>query len=136
MQIFKRYFKIIIPSLFLLYSKFSFAQEGLVPCGPGTAHPMCDNICYLLEMISKIAFFIVRNVMPPLAGLLFLIGGIMMVAAAGSEERYKKGRQIVLNTAIGVVIVLVSWLLVNSIITIVGQNNGYVGTWWQPGGCP
>jgi len=135
MKIFKLYFQIIIFSLFLIFARISWAA-GLVPCtgSEGTATPC--TVCYFLTMISGIAFFLVRSVMPPLAGLLFLIGGIMMVAAAGSQERYKKGRQLILNTAIGAVIVLVSWLLVNSIITVIGQKvPGFIGTWWKPGGC-
>ncbi len=135
MRIFKRYLQIIIFWMFLLFARVSWA-DGLVTCtGPeGTATPC--TVCKFLAMISGIAFFLVRDVMPPLAGLLFLIGGIMMVAAAGSQERYKKGRQLILNTAIGAVIVLVSWLLVNSLITTIGKNvPGFIGTWWQPGGC-
>jgi hypothetical protein len=81
---------------------------------------------------------VVKDVMPPLAGLLFLIGGIMMIASAGSEERYKKGRRVIVDTAIGVVIILASWIVVNTLITTIGTQtvNGFSPqNWWQPPMC-
>lgn len=127
---FHHYLKIITPLLFLFSAKISWAA-GLVPC----SGPNCQ-ICHILVLISNIALFLVKNVMPSLAGLLFLVGGIMMIAAAGSEERYKKGRQVVINTAIGAAIVLVSWLIVNSLITTIGQAANVPGfnveNWWRP----
>jgi len=130
----KRYFQ-TIAFLFLL---FSFPASGVAALVPICAGAGC-TICHLLQLISNIANFLVYNVMPPLAGLLFLIGGIMMVAAAGSEERYKKGRKIVIDTAIGAVIVLVSWLIVNALITTIGSAANIPGfsvqNWWHPT-CP
>ncbi|MBU1102114.1 pilin [Patescibacteria group bacterium] len=129
------YFKLILPLLYLFFAKVSLAA-GLVPCGnPGE---QACTVCHLLKLLSNIALFIVRTAMPPLAGLLFLIGGIMMIASAGSEERYKKAKAIIINTAIGVVIVLGSWVIVNTIIVTLGQNvAGFqVENWWQPPQCP
>jgi hypothetical protein len=131
---FKRYFQ-IIAFLFALFLVPLSAAAALVPnCAGYTC-----TICSLLQLISNIALFLVSNVMPPLAGLLFLVGGIMMIAAAGSEERYKKGRKIVIDTAIGAVIVLVSWLIVNALITTIGSAASIPGfsvqNWWHPT-CP
>lgn len=110
------------------------AMAGLVPdCAGSTC-----TLCHVLQLISNIAFFLVKDVMPPLAGLLFLIGGIMMIAAAGSEERYKKGRQILIDAAIGVVIVLASWIVINTLITTLGTRavDGFQPqSWWQPPMC-
>lgn len=131
----KFYFKLAVALLFLFFAKASWAA-GLVPCGNPGESPC--TVCHLLKLLSNIALFIVRTAMPPLAGLLFLIGGIMMIASAGSEERYKKGKAIIINTAIGVVIVLGSWVIVNTIIVTLGQNiAGFqVENWWQPPQCP
>ncbi|MBU2036934.1 pilin [Patescibacteria group bacterium] len=103
------------------------AADGLVPC----AGPDCD-MCKFLQLISNITLFIVKNITAPLAGLLFLISGIMMVSAGGSEARLKKGKDILKNTAIGVLIVLASWIIVNTLITTLGASvTGFVpGNWW------
>lgn len=129
---FKRYFQTTTFLFALFLVPLSAAAVGLVPC---TGAYTC-TICSLLQLISNIALFLVTNVMPPLAGLLFLIGGIMMIAAAGSEERYKKGRKIVIDTAIGAVIVMLSWLIVNTLITTIGKAASVPGfsvqDWWHP----
>ena len=105
-----------------------FAADGLVPC----SGPNC-TVCSFLQLISNVIMFIVRDITAPLAGLLFLIGGIMMVSAGGSEARLKKGKEIFKNTAIGVLIILASWAIVNTLITTFGSNvAGFVpGNWWQ-----
>jgi len=129
---FKHHFQTITFLFALFLVPLSAAAQGLVPCAGGYS---CTT-CSLLQLISNIASFLATNVMPPLAGLMFLIGGIMMVAAAGSEERYKKGRKIVIDTAIGAVIVLVSWLIVNALITTIGSAASVQGfsvqNWWHP----
>ncbi len=102
---------------------------ALVPACRGASCTPCD----FMQLISNISFFIVRDITAPLAGLLFLVGGIMMVSAGGSEERFKKGKEIFKNTVFGVLIVLASWAIVNTLITTLGSSvAGFVpGTWWQ-----
>lgn len=120
-------------TIFLLVIGFSFlsilpASAALVPCNG----PDC-SLCLFMRMVSDIVLFIVRDITAPLAGLLFLIGGIMMVSAGGNETRFKKGRDVFKSTIIGVLIVLASWAIVNTLITTFGSNvAGFVpGNWWQ-----
>ena len=120
---------------FLFLAALPASAAGLVNCnGPvaGNGLPAC-TMCNFMQMISDVAFFIVRNVVTPLAGLLFLVGGIIMVSAGGSEERLKKGKEMFKNTAIGVLIILASWAIVNTLITTLGSNvEGFVpGNWWN-----
>lgn len=111
------------------------AETGIVTCAGPVAIgglPAC-SLCTFLQMINRIVVFLVRDVTAPLAGLLFLVGGIMMVASGGSEDRFKKGKEMFKNTAIGVLIVLASWAIVNTLITTFGANvAGFVpGDWWN-----
>ncbi|MBU4143063.1 pilin [Patescibacteria group bacterium] len=114
--------------LLIVFALPAVAADGLVPC----SGPNC-TVCSFLQLISNVIMFIVRDITAPLAGLLFLIGGIMMVSAGGSEARLKKGKEIFKNTAIGVLIILASWAIVNTLITTFGSNvAGFVpGNWWQ-----
>jgi riboflavin transporter FmnP len=116
---------LVIGSWLLANSAFA---NGLVPCRGAGCTP-----CHVLLLIKNIANFLVRDVTAPLAGLLFLVGGIMMIAAGGSEERFKKGKQIFVNTAIGAFIVLASWAIVNTLIVTLGSNvEGFnVQNWWN-----
>lgn len=114
----------------------ALAAGGLIPCDgacpPNSANCVPCTPCLFLQLVVNIANFIVKNVVPPLAGLLFLVGGIMMVMTTGSESRFKKGKDIIVNTGIGVVIVLGSWLIINTLIlAVASQDAGYdPQRWW------
>jgi|SRR3989338_11321664 len=120
----------VLPSVFILLflAVSPVSAAGLVPC----SGPDC-NPCSLLQLISNVVNFIVLDITMPLAGLLFLIGGIMMVAAGGSEERFKKGKKVFVDTVIGVLIILGSWVIVNTLITTFGSSvEGFVPiNWWN-----
>jgi len=102
-------------SIFLTIPVFQAAGqatgEGLVPCNG----PNC-TVCHLFKLIVNITEFLFKQVALPLAGLLFLIGGIMMISAGGVESRYKKGKDILINTLIGLVIVLAAFAIVNTLM--------------------
>jgi hypothetical protein len=131
-----RKFLLIFIIVWLLAGNFASAAvfTGLVPCGPGhTDYPVC-TVCHLFMLISNIVDFITRTLMPPLAGLLFLAGGIMIIAAGASEKNYQTGKTIIINTAIGVFIVLAAWAIVHTLITTIGvtQVGDFVpGKWYQ-----
>lgn len=106
----------------------SASAAGVVPCRGATCTP-----CQFLVLVSNVINFMIRDLAFPLAGLLFLIGGIWMVAAGASEENYKKGKTIVVNTLIGLVIVLAAWAIVNTLIITVGSSTAgiQVESWWK-----
>ena len=103
----------------------------IVPC----SGPDC-NFCSLLQLIVNLVNFGIYNIFIPLAGLLILWGGIMMVIAGAKEENYKKGKEILKNTVIGLFIVLTAWILVNALITTLAKGAVDVGsfnpaTWFK-----
>lgn len=114
--------------LIMLGQAATAGAAGFVPCRGESCTP-----CYLLVMVSDIINFMIRDLAFPLAGLLFLIGGIMMVMSSASENNYKKGKTIIVNTLIGVVIVLAAWAIVNTLIVTIGSNVAGVRVerWWK-----
>ncbi len=124
-----------MPKFFKVFVFFSLffplvASAGLVPC----SGPDC-TFCDLLTLVINIVHFAIYDVLLPLAGLLILIGGIMMMLAGVNENYYKKGKEILKNTVIGLVIVLCSWVLVN---VLIGALTGNVkvdsfdpSQWWN-----
>jgi hypothetical protein len=120
---------ILLMLLFFVFLPQAQAAGGLIPCGPGKAP--C-TICHVFELIKNIINFLVIYVTAPLAGLLFLWGGIMMITSGGSEDKFKKGKTMFVNTVIGAVIVLASWAIVNTLITTLASNTSGVNVvnWW------
>ena len=131
---------------FLFLPFLSFAQ-GLVPCGTSTTKPSC-NICDFWILIINVTNFLIWNIAIPLAGLMIVVGGIMIMIGSASESRVAVGKKILTNAIIGVIIVFVAWLFVDTIIKVLtgslnfsgpsGQFFGTLGPWNQipPGICP
>ena len=129
-----KYYKGLIFILYTLYFiLFSFpAQAGIVPCGT-SEYPEPCTLCHFFLGFKNIFDFIVTYLTPPVAGLMFLIGGIILLVAGSSEEGRARGKKVFTNTVIGLVIIYTSWLLINSLIVTIAKNvEGYKpGEWWQ-----
>lgn len=86
------------------------------------------NDCGLTEALQTVINF--SQLLLALTGsaalLVFIYGGLMWILAAGKAEMIDKGRQALVAAVVGMVIVLSSWLIVNS--TINALSNGKVGT--------
>ncbi len=122
-------FKNLISAIILIFFLVNLVSAaGLVPCSGINC-----TVCHFFVLLKNIIDFLVKMVMPPLAGLMFLIGGIMMLSGGASEDNYKKGKGIMKNALIGVVIVLSSWVIVNTLIVFFGRSidNFQVDSWFK-----
>jgi hypothetical protein len=63
----------------------------------------------------------VLGVVGSLALLMFVYGGLTWMTSAGSQEKVKKGRDIIVWSAIGLVIIFVSYALVRLVLTTIVQ---------------
>ncbi len=55
-----------------------------------------------------------------IAVLFVIIGGYQYLTSGGNEEAAEKGRKTVTNALIGVVVVVLSWVIVNVVVNTVG----------------
>lgn len=130
----RKYFVFII--LLMFTPLVSFA--GLVPnCGTdsfGSQSPC--GLCQIFELISNIFKFIAFSLTPPIAGLLILVAGVLFLTSAGSEKRVEQAKEVFKNLVIGLIIVYVSFLLVNTLINVIGKNvNGFEKKNWNTFNC-
>lgn len=56
-----------------------------------------------------------------LAVAFIIYAGVLMVTAAGNEEQIGKGKNIIMYAAIGIIIILLAWTIVNFVIGV-GQS--------------
>ncbi len=95
------------------------ANNGIVPCGPGTGKEYCE-LCDLFQLIINLIEFFLITLVPPLAAGFFIYGGIIFYTAMGEPEKITKGRKILTSVAVGVVIVYGAHVFVTSLLGALG----------------
>lgn len=151
-----KYMKKIFPILTILFLIFSAvpltADAGIVQCGAAQDDPktigviesksceFCDIFKLVIDTYNFLVFPTSTNngfaVVPIIATLLILIGGFYILIAAGRPELQKTGRNIITAVVIGLLIVYIAWVAVNSILTFFGVEewtglNEWWSIWWS-----
>jgi len=133
----KRVFPILFISLgfLLLISGITYAQ-GLVPCGqPGK--PRCE-LGDLFTLVRNIYNFIVLYISTPLAGLIIVIGGILMMISGGpgspspitgvaSPNLYNTAKNMISGAIFGWFLIWGSWLIIHTLLWALGVAPGFIG---------
>jgi len=99
--------------------------------------PVCSGqkgcgLCDFFSLVVNIFAFIAFRLAPPVAGLLIVFAGALFLVSGGSEERISQAKKIFVNVVIGLIFVFASWLIVNSIIRVIGKSvQGFnPQSWW------
>jgi type IV secretory pathway VirB2 component (pilin) len=117
------------PKIFLFLLIFSFilfagpanAAERSFLGGPlVTCQDNC-TFCDLLKTANNIIEFL-REVAVLLVILGIVFGGLTMMLAGGNENQFKKGKKIIWDSLIGLVIVLAVWVFVDTLITSIASG--------------
>ena len=88
---------------------------GLVQCGnPG--QPAC-NICSLLALIQILINYAI-DLAFAFAGLFIAWGAFVIMTAGGSEEKVKKGKEVMTTAIVGLVIMLSAWLILGTVLQV------------------
>ncbi|MEK9135305.1 MAG: hypothetical protein AAB451_03355 [Patescibacteria group bacterium] len=137
------------------------AYDGLVPCGRcvlvgvkvdgkgkiveldkdgyttaltgGKIDYVSCQFCHFFVMFGGIVNFLLLKIAIPAAILLLVIGGAMFTFSAGNPGTIKKGMDIMKSVAIGLVIMFTAWIVVSTVLTLVGVaswtglRNGWFG---------
>jgi hypothetical protein len=94
----------------LIYIFSIFTVSGVAFAQPfGTVYtvPCSLNLCDLGETVERIAA-VIFTFSIPIFSIMILVGGFMIMAAGGEEEKISKGRKTLLYALIGFVIILLS----------------------------
>lgn len=80
-----------------------------VPTDFGSFNSAIRRIFNIVIIVAGIVFVI-----------LFLVGGIQYLGAAGNEDNTKKARQLMLDAVIGIIIVVASWAIGTYVLQLLG----------------
>ena len=121
-----------------LCDELSQGTGGFFSCGEGETSftefqggfdpPSADGYDPTLTQQTNLRDFIVNAVnfglgfLGLIAVIVVIYGGFMYVTAAGEEEKTTKGKQSIMYAMIGIIIILVSYALVNTVIKGVGKG--------------
>jgi len=123
----KKLFAFITISVMTFFIFKNVFAAGMVPCG-GAGEPPCEFTDFFI-MINNVIRFGVFKIIPSIAVLTLIIGGIFyLFAGAGSPELAARGKSIIRITIIGLMIVYGSWIIIDTLLWLLGYR---AGTWWQ-----
>lgn len=120
--------------LFSLLIAGQIQAAGLVPCG-GPGEDAC-RFCHIFVMLNNIVQFIMIKIVPVVAVLMIVIGGIMFFFAGGSPNTLSKAKGIITATVIGLIIIFAAFMLVGTILKMIGLadwTQNFYQNWWQQG---
>ena len=108
----------------------------LVVCGRadqvGTPDARCQP-CHIFILIQRLANFIWYAMMLPIGVVLILWAGVLMLWGGISDANsFTRGKKILLNAFIGMIIIFIAWLVVDYVLKALTFNPGQTfGPWNQ-----
>jgi len=101
---------------------------GLVPCGGPTEEPC--QMCHTVQLVTGINAWLV-GILSIAAAIMFMIAGFRLVTANGNPSVMKDAKNMITNVAIGFVIVLSAWLLIDLMMRslLAEGGSGAIGPW-------
>jgi hypothetical protein len=122
--------------LFILKAIFFFvpflvsASERFIPC----SGPDC-NFCHIFVLVDNIIRFILESIIPPIAILMLIVGGLLFYFSAGDPTKTKQATGIIKATVIGMLIIYFAWSIIVTIFQIIGVTNRESWFWWSAVSC-
>lgn len=91
------------------------ATGGIVPCD-GATDTIC-NFCHVVELGQNILTWLIA-IIAAIIALVFVLGGLKMVINSTNESERTKAKDMMTNAIIGFIILLASWLIVDTILKV------------------
>jgi amino acid transporter len=117
---------VVLPLVTVLAPESAVAQLNRnFQCDPSTGLRCTEtSVPQIFKTVINWALGIAFGV----AVIFLIIGGFRYITAGGNEESVEKGKSSVINALIGIVIIVLSYVIVNVVANLVqGNNSGVIG---------
>jgi hypothetical protein len=113
--------------------------QGFVPCGKTNPAPaktdssgniiepaespevtMTCQFCHLFVMIDGIIDYFLGTIVPPVAILIIVIGGVMFYFAGANPAMLQRAKSLIKGVLIGIALIYGSYLIVGTFLSILG----------------
>lgn len=81
----------------------------------------------LMTLVNTVVRFILFDMVLPISAIMCAYAGVLLVTSGGSTENRGKAKKIFTNAIIGLIIALAAWLIINSILSILGFTGDWIG---------
>ncbi len=108
------------------------SSESLVPCGTekdpstGKITNPCDFDGFM-TMINNVINFILIKLALPISAIMFAYSGFLFLISGGNAEKKSQAVGIFTNVAVGLIIIAASWLIIHTILVLLGYNGEKFG---------
>jgi hypothetical protein len=110
----KKLFGTVVSLYSLIVFKFIHAQTVTpIPCPPGLRCPGPGESTLNGFIVTIIGWLL--SISGAIAILFVIIGGFRYITSAGNEESAEAGKKTVINAIIGIVVIILSYVIVNVI---------------------
>ncbi|OGN09835.1 MAG: hypothetical protein A3C61_03450 [Candidatus Yanofskybacteria bacterium RIFCSPHIGHO2_02_FULL_39_10] len=153
------FFVILLSTFYFLFSVSALAHDPndttstgfwtpgdpIVPCGnvpagyyestfTGPLTPEqtpCDR-CQLFHLLRHLIDLVLVFIAPVVGTLFFIVAGVMIMMGGDNPGLLSRGKSIFNNTLIGIFIILMAWLVTNTLIQTLAKSGlvGEGGSWW------
>lgn len=120
-------FNVILVGVYILITPYISLAAGLVPCG-GEGQKQCQTCHTIILMDNVLDWLIV--VLSIVASIIIVYAGVRLVISLGDTSAKEIAKRHISNVIIGYVLLLASWLLVDTVTKFLLSDQNY-GTWNQ-----
>lgn len=135
-------FYFLLPTFALAHTSGLWTPgDPIVPCGitppagfagPLTPEQQSCTQCDILHLLKHVIDFILVAATPMLATLFFIIAGVYMMLGGDNSSMLSTGKNMFKNTFIGLLIVMLAWLITNTLIQSLADPSIFGGgPWWS-----
>jgi len=127
--------KLLFVSLLLLFLGIANVQaaEPLVTCGPGSVTGKACEFCDLFGMVNGILKMIFTWVVPSVAGLMLMVGGVLFFLSGSKPEMVNRAKGVIMAAIIGMVVIFAAWVAINYIFSNIGVVDVQGWKWYDIG---
>lgn len=117
----------ILTLVVLIAPVISIAYTLGDPLVPECTEPGGCSWNELMVLVDNIITFIIKYMVIPIAAIMFAYAGFELVSSGGSTEKRGIAKKVFTNTVIGLIIVVAAWLIIKTILSILGYQGAWIG---------
>ncbi len=96
---------------------------GTAPTGGYDQVYLHCQLCHVFVMINDIVAFLLTTIIPPLAVLMLIIGGVMFYFGGAKPDLIVRGRKLIISVIIGLFLIYGAYMIIGILLSIAGAAN-------------